>query len=761
MQQSGGGSNGVPGAVGSSSWRLHIHPLKPFHEVPFLLSCSPSNSLYSLRERIAKVLSKYGDVQEEHVMLFVSLEGTNFALVEDGPLCDLVQNGEKIVAGRDEALWARSDGDKAEGLARSGQLGKRKLPQEGEEDDDDDIMAEANRIAQKMKSEIGCSGKRSVYEETQTLLSNAPHEPEWPLPPSSLASSTRLLAPPSTSTSAVSAMKAFEEKKRLLQGKTPASNVIANGKASSPSPDSSSSEASASSSSSASSSDDSPSSSSSSDNSSSSSESSSSSNSSSSSSSSDSSSSPSTAPIAHSNAVSQGWVPPGQGLPRTQRNNRSRRQKKRTEEERRQGQLFEEAKKRSEMRARGEEVDEAAVQEGWLHDTKGRPKAIQGSTARRVVVVARDGELVLPPGGGNLGFLTAAKGGKSTATGISLPKKAYQAITADEMAKQLGEYRKQKDAASHPTLSTPIKEAEKFPLSVESKGEGSAPHRSSGRRPPPPSMRDRAIPEGVTLTSVDCDEYYNEHGEQGTSIAAGEKEEEEEDDDEDEEDVNEEYAAFQAKAKAALQLVKDEEARELQREEESKEQNETGKRFDQALTKAKWTDGNEEHILNSISDDRDWHGETQSDWVGDRAEDLVDGAESGWTEYADLEGAEARLALFPDMPITFGKKEGWDGNDVLLSTQKLLPQKTSGQANKKIGAAADLDLDYGEPDSDLPAPSSYHRDLQRLRAIRDQEQAKALKTCKHGSMDQDTLQKARLAALATRKKQLDDQLNIP
>lgn len=80
----------------SQSWRLRIHPNRPFNDVPFLLSCSPSTSLLSLRKRIANVLRKYTEVKDEHVLLFISSDGIDFALVEDGPISDLLQNGEKI-----------------------------------------------------------------------------------------------------------------------------------------------------------------------------------------------------------------------------------------------------------------------------------------------------------------------------------------------------------------------------------------------------------------------------------------------------------------------------------------------------------------------------------------------------------------------------------------------------------------------------------------------------------------------------------------
>jgi hypothetical protein len=94
---SGGGSSVLPGVDGSSLWKVHVRPSDPFPQTPFLLSCSPSSSLYSLRGRIAKVLSRYESVHEEHIMLFVTVEGTNYALIEDGPLCDLIENGEKLV----------------------------------------------------------------------------------------------------------------------------------------------------------------------------------------------------------------------------------------------------------------------------------------------------------------------------------------------------------------------------------------------------------------------------------------------------------------------------------------------------------------------------------------------------------------------------------------------------------------------------------------------------------------------------------------
>lgn len=42
------------------------------------------------------MLRKYGEVQDEHVLLFISAEGIDFALVEDGPIGGLITNGERI-----------------------------------------------------------------------------------------------------------------------------------------------------------------------------------------------------------------------------------------------------------------------------------------------------------------------------------------------------------------------------------------------------------------------------------------------------------------------------------------------------------------------------------------------------------------------------------------------------------------------------------------------------------------------------------------
>lgn len=78
------------------AWKLKICPIKPLHDIPFLLTSPPSGTLYTLRERVANVLRRYGHVQDEHILLFVSSDGMSCALVEDGPIGDFMQDGEKV-----------------------------------------------------------------------------------------------------------------------------------------------------------------------------------------------------------------------------------------------------------------------------------------------------------------------------------------------------------------------------------------------------------------------------------------------------------------------------------------------------------------------------------------------------------------------------------------------------------------------------------------------------------------------------------------
>ena len=606
--------------------------------------------------------------------------------------------------------------------------------------EEDDVMAEANRIAQKIKSEIGPNlngKKKSDYEEEAEDL----EEPEWPAPPSSVVSSNVLLPPPITPMGAASALKAFEEKKRSMQmnASVPTANAARRARflsTFSSSDSSSSSSSSSDSSSDISSSEDSSSDSSSSE--------SSSSSSSSSSPSVDSSSSPSSSdPPVPVSTSSSGWVPPGQGLGRTQRNNRSRRQKKRAEEEEKQEKLFQEAKERAQKREKGEKVDEEAVQQGWLLDTKGKSKP-NGlvSTTQKFVVVARDGELVLPPGGGSLGFDSKKKEIDKVNANKSLKKTQHKTISADEMANQLREYRQQEETPSHSTAATPSKGNR---LTKESPGRGeTTPSKTWGRQPPPPSMREEEIPRGIKVTSVDCDDYYNELGRQGDGVEVN-------DEGMEEDEVSEAYAAFQARGKAALKAAREkeeeEQEEELRREEERRKQAEA--REESALSKATWTDGRDNMVDPSnigevlpVDGPQEWADESEEGWA--------DKSHSHSTDNFDLGSEKTRRSLFPDIPLVFGKKEGWNGNDVLIPARKGSTQ--TKPVNKTTDVTDNMELDYGSPEIELPSPSGLHRDLQRLRDIRDQEQAKAAKAGKLVNKAQDALQQARLAALATRKK---------
>lgn len=78
-------------------WKLKICPIKPLHDIPFLLSSSPSGTLYTLRERIANVLRRYrSSLQDDHILLLISSDGMDCALVEDGEIGDFMQDGEKV-----------------------------------------------------------------------------------------------------------------------------------------------------------------------------------------------------------------------------------------------------------------------------------------------------------------------------------------------------------------------------------------------------------------------------------------------------------------------------------------------------------------------------------------------------------------------------------------------------------------------------------------------------------------------------------------
>lgn len=110
----------------------------------------------------------------------------------------------------DEALIGQKDIQMESSM--SGVLGKRNAS------DEDDVVLEANRIAQKIKTEIGSRKGREYDEELS--------ESDWPKPPplmtsmrmSSLSAPSPLPLPMfATGNGAGAAMKAFDDRKRELQ----------------------------------------------------------------------------------------------------------------------------------------------------------------------------------------------------------------------------------------------------------------------------------------------------------------------------------------------------------------------------------------------------------------------------------------------------------------------------------------------------------------------------------------------------------------
>lgn len=203
------------------------------------------------------------------------------------------------------------------------------------------------------------------------------------------------------------------------------------------------------------------------------------------------------------------FVPPGQGLARTQRNNRSRRQKERKllNEERQKGLI--EAIRRAEKRTRGEPVDEEAAQMAWTVDRQGG----NGTAASHMYSTRRPkgGEsasplLGMPPGGGTLG----------------LPNFVEVITNAQAMPKKR---QVQTNGIQNPT-----------------------PKKKQRRRILPPSQRSDPIPASIRLTRVDCDECMTpwpveeEQGVQETHPDAGS-----------EEDL---YAAFQVQGREALRKMR-------------------------------------------------------------------------------------------------------------------------------------------------------------------------------------------------------------
>lgn len=625
-------------------------------------------------------------------------------------------------ARRDEALWTR---ESSEAVVSS--IGKHTR----EDDEEADIMMEANRIAQRMKSEMGPRG--SQYDEEQD-------DPAWPTPP--MATTSLFMGPsaslpmsmPPTSSGADSALKAFEEKKRLMESspakfaatqqkgtKQPVSSATSSSSSSSSSSDSSSSSSSDSSSSSSSSED------SSSDNSS----------SSSSDDSSDSSGTPAEEPVRV--LASQDWVPPGDGLARTQRNNRSRRQKRKAKEDEMKKKLFQEAKARAEKRQNGKAVDEKATEKAWMVDTRGTKQDGHAVEKQRFAVVARDAELVLPPGGGSLGIEQKKKATKKATSNQNLQK-----VESEGSSKQSRDTAKQKTVSGFKTARDIYNDVGN--LTQEATEDYS-------RYPPPPSLRNAAIPAGVRLTSVDCDDYYNNYQDQ---VWVDESD-----------DVNEAYAAFQAQAKASLQAAKEkeelleEQERELLEEKEQIEAEESVRMeirdiFDyDKIQKYQAENNKEKHqaennkeklddkIINKELEDRWLDGDNlwETDVPKERDPDQADLPDEVDDEDKISPGTpegEIVTTIYDELPQAFGKKANWDGNEVVVQRKNPPPSAAAPSSMD--------DLDYGEPEDVLSNPKRTPEYLRKLREIRDQTKATI------ANDGGDALQKARLAALATRKK---------
>lgn len=589
---------------------------------------------------------------------------------------------------RDEALRATSSSTNSVITHGKG------VRDEQKDEEEEEVLLEASRIAQKIKSEIGPRSRK--YDEV-----------DFPLPPlmfskAPIASTSALpMLPSIPSMGAASALQAFEQRKKAMQMNGAKKAAASDGKQASSSLlssslDSSSSESSSSSSSSSSS----PSSSSSCSDSSSSSSNDSSSDSDSSSSSgseTDSSSSSSghqeSSPLKANGIPVQDWVPPGHGLARTQRNNRSRRQKRKAEEEERQAKLFDEAKARAEKRAKGESVDEDAVTKGWMLDTKGKKINGHANNTQRYKIVSRDGALVLPPGGGSLGILQKKEDKKSAPNGTPAAMQAF-AGASNGKAQKLPEHSRR----FVPAVREVAQETNLPP--DDTLGDASTSF-SARVPPPPPSQRNIAIPAGVRLTSIDCDDCYN--GLESELIF-----------DEEPEAGNEAFEAIQAQVKAALKAAKEREDRE-------EEEREMLKRIKQDTLIAQWVDGKQ-------WDDQDGGDNHYVDDSESIDEDVID--------ETDLDMAQSFMS---ELPMEFGKKSNWDGNDVVVPRQAQLLQPSNGL----------VELDYGEPEDALMPSTSLHEDIKRLRDLRDQAiAAKGI----NRSNDSDALQKARMIALASRKK---------
>jgi len=322
-------------------------------------------------------------------------------------------------------------------------------------------------------------------------------------------------------------------------------------------------------------------------------------------------------------------------------------------------------------------------------DTKGKKINGHANGTQRYKIVSRDGDLVLPPGGGSLGILQKKEVNKSA---------SYQTSTkaSNGKVKQVPELRK--------SFVPAVREVEQETMHETDDTVGDISTSISTRVPPPPSLRNTAIPAGVRLTSIDCDDCYNEL----ESEAAFK---------EDAETGNEAFEAIQAQVKAALKAAKEREDREEQEQETIRLQ----QRIQRDTLEAHWVDDNQ-------PDDGDGDDSHYVDDSESIEEDVVD--------ETDLDMAQSFMS---ELPIEFGKKSNWDGNDVVVPRQAQLLQPSNGL----------VELDYGDPEDALKPTTSLHEDLKRLRDIRDQTIA-AKASSRVNNLD--ALQKARLIALASRKK---------
>ncbi|PWN32560.1 uncharacterized protein FA14DRAFT_157269 [Meira miltonrushii] len=331
------------------------------------------------------------------------------------------------------------------------------------------------------------------------------------------------------------------------------------------------------------------------------------------------------------NGSANGWVPPGQGSIRTQRNNDKRRKRARAElNAEREKRLIETIKRvEKQALAEGGSVDKETEEESFAFDKEGY-RAILSEFQNAIHSASNfDSTVTLPPGGGLLGLPTADLSTSST---------MEQSSPTDKMRK----------ARQH-------------------------------RRILPPSQRDEPVPACIRLTRVDCDECATPWPVE-ESAAPMDVEESDSPDGGDIAIANADalYLAFRAQGKEALNKM---------RADEEKKQKES------ASSKAA-----EEGAI--------WQPATMG------------------------------------LPATFGKPDGWNGNDIL--TSKSLAA-AAAKAPLKEQQESSPTLDYGIPEQEKT--ESATETLDRLRKLRDQAKLQTTSS----TID---LQAIRQAALRSIRKKL-------